>query len=632
MAKKIVVLGAGYAGIQAALTLHKKKKKNEDIEISIIDKNSYHTLLTELHEVAGNRINEDGVIVPLKDIFKYTDVKIIKDEFTSIDFSEKKVHAKGADYSYDYLIIGAGSNPNYFGIEGMKENSFSLWSYDDAIRIREQIKDCFQKASQIENEAERKALLTFVVGGGGFTGVEMMGELAQWVKSLCKMYGFKRSAVKLYLVEALPKILNNLTDKNIEKSMNYLTNKLKVEVLTGCAITKLTETEVYTKDGRVIPTRTLIWTAGVRASCLSDEIDIEKARACRVQVNEYTQTKQHPNVFAIGDFSAFPKGDNILPALVEAAIQTGEAAAENVLATIRGQEMKKLEPKFHGVMVSIGSFFAVSDIMGMRLPVFLSIIMKYMVNIHYLFGIGGFELIFKYLRHELLHKQQKKFLLEKHYSVQKPIFWLVPLRLFLGYAWLMEGIKKLQTGWLDMNHQVLTGRFADAASSASTSGSGAAEAAVKTIHALTPNGLLTVDSNTFQVVEKSTEVAKAAEKSFALIYDYTPGWYAWIVEHFILPNAGLFQVMIVLAEIAIGLALITGTFTFLAGLAALGLNINFFLSTGLLESAWWYIPAAIAMLCGAGRTFGVDHYLIPYLARQWRYFVRNKRIKLWLTH
>ncbi|NLD51101.1 MAG: pyridine nucleotide-disulfide oxidoreductase, partial [Clostridiaceae bacterium] len=111
---------------------------------------------------------------------------------------------------------------------------------------------------------------------------------------------------------------------------------------------------------------------------------------------------------------------------------------------------------------------------------------------------------------------------------------------------------------------------------------------------------------------------------------HTPSWYAWIADNIVVPNALVFQWLIVLTEIGLGLAFITGTFTFIAALAALGLNFNFLLSTGLYETSWWYIPAALCMLGGAGRAFGVDFYLIPYLMRQWRYFVRNRRIKLFL--
>ncbi|RCX11165.1 NADH dehydrogenase [Anaerobacterium chartisolvens] len=586
MHRRIAVLGAGYAGIEAALSLYKKKRRDSDIEITVIDRNPYHTLLTELHEVAGNRISEDGVIVPLRDIFKYTDIKHIRDDITDIDFNSNSLVSSVNKYTYDYLIIAAGSEPNYYGIQGMREHSFSLWSFEDAVRIREHIKDCFLNASEEKNPDTRKSLLTFIVGGGGFTGVEMIGELAQWVKLLCIEHSIDRSEVRLVLVEALPAILSNLNEKSIKKTMRYLKQKLGVEVLTDSAITSVEFDRAELKGGTVISSRTIIWTAGVRAACITDEISIDKGRACRIKVNEYTGT-QFENVYAVGDISAFVFEGQTMPALVESALQTGKTAARNILADIEGKEKTALRPRLHGVMVSVGSFFAVADIMGYQLPVFFSILMKYAVNIHYLFGIGGFELVFKYLKHELLHKRHKRLLLEKHLTFPTRAFWLVPVRLFLGYSWLYEGISKVNEGWL---------------AKAMLVGSG-------------------TDGNT------SASVSETGEKIFTIVSGHTPAWYSWIADNIVVPNALLFQVLIVMSEIGIGLAFFTGTFTFIAALASIGLNINFILSTGLYPETWWYIPAALSMLGGAGRAFGLDHYLMPYLMRQWRFFARNKRLK-----
>ncbi len=582
MSRNIIIVGAGYAGIETALYLQKKKKKDDDIKITIIDKNSYHTLLTELHEVAGNRIAEDGVIVPLRDIFHYTGVHTVKDEITGFDFKNNTVSSRDRQYKYDYLVLAFGSEPNYYGIPGMKENCFPLWSYKDAIAVREQIYDCFIRAGQEEDKSKRSALLTFVVGGGGFTGVEMVGELGMWIIKLCIQFHLDRNEVQLYLIEALPKILNILKDKNIDASMKYLTSKLKVNVLTEGAITKLEPDRVELKDGRIINTRTLIWTAGIKASSLTDSVDLEKNRASRIVVDEFTKTTLR-NVYAIGDVSAFTYEDKVLPPLVESAVQTGKNAGRNILADIRNKDKTRLEPKLHGVMVSIGSNFAVSEIMGKIFPIWLSIVMKYMVNIHYLFGIGGFELVFKYLNHELLHKRHRLNFLEYHYTFKTLAFWLVPLRLFLGYTWFMEGYNKINEGWL--TKPMLAGLPVDAASSAS--------------------------------------VTESGEKVFSIISSHTPGWYAWIANNFVIPNALLFQIMIVLAEIGLGLAFFSGTFTFLAALAALALNINFLLSTGLYETSWWLIPAEIAMLAGAGRAFGLDAHLMPFLMKGWRYLVRR---------
>ncbi|HZK71458.1 MAG TPA: NAD(P)/FAD-dependent oxidoreductase, partial [Clostridia bacterium] len=493
MTKKVLILGAGYAGIEAALTLQKKGKR-DDIEIVIIDKNPYHTLLTELHEVAGNRISEDGIIIPLKEIFKYTKVSIIQDEIAAVDLDTNLITSNKNEYKYDYLVIATGSRPNFFGISGMEENCFPLWSYHDAIKIREHIKQCFFMASKESDPELRKSLLTFVVGGGGFTGVEMIGELAQWVKLLCKEYSISKREVKLMLVEALPKILSVLKQKNINKATKYLTSKLNVEVLVDHAITKVTKDSIELKNSIVIPTNTLIWAAGIKAAKIADHFLLGKDKTSRIEVDEFTKTS-YSNVYAVGDASAFHADEVTLPALVETALQTSKAAALNILNDIRGVDKKKLKPELHGVMVSIGSFYAVAEIMKLSLPRFLSILMKYLINIHYLFGIGGFEQVAKYLKHELFYKQQEKFLIEKHYSVPTRAFWLVPIRLFLGYSWLMEGIGKINQGWL--TKPLLAGLpNADAGSSASVSATG--------------------------------------ENVFRIISAHTPEWYAWIAQNLVI--------------------------------------------------------------------------------------------------
>lgn len=589
MSNRVVVLGAGYGGIEAALSLYKKKKNTDDIEITVIDKNPYHTLLTELHEVAGNRIDEEGVLVPLRDIFKYTDIKLVQDEITDTDLENNQLISGTKIYTYDYLVLAVGSEPNMYNIPGMDKYAFTLWSLEDAVKIREHIKDCFVRASQEHDPEVRKCLLTFAVGGAGFTGVEMIGELALWIRTLCVEYSISRSEIRLLLIEALPRILNNIKEKSAKKAMKYLTGSLKVEILTNSAISSVNSSFFELKNGNSVPSYTLIWTAGIKPSCITDSIEYGKAKSCRIIVDKYCKT-QYGNVYAVGDICSFITEEGSLPALVETALLTGENAAINILAEIRGKEKKELEPKLHGVMVSAGSYFAVSDIMGHQWSRLMSIVLKYLVNIHYLFGIGGFELIFRYIKHEFLHKKQVKTLPEKHISMLTPNFWLVPVRLFLGYAWLKEGIAKLGEGWLST--PLLAGLPADAASGASTT--------------------------------------EAGEKVFRIISDWTPGWYAWIANNIVIPNALLFQIIIVLAEIGLGLAFISGTFTFIASIASIGLIINFMLSTGFYDYNWWFIPAALCLLGGGGRAFGVDYYLIPYLMRQWRYFVRNKRIKLWL--
>ncbi|MFT9496705.1 FAD-dependent oxidoreductase [Anaerosolibacter sp.] len=605
--KRVVVLGAGYAGVDAALTLH-KKLKNDDVSISIIDKNNRHTLLTELHEVAGNRVDEESVKIYLDEIFKYTKVNIIQDEITSIDFDGQTLTSDNNTYAYDYLVVGCGSEPAFFGIEGMQENSFTLWSLEDAKKINKHIRTMFQLASKEQNIERRKEYLTLVVGGGGFTGIEMVGELIQWRDVLCKEYNISKNEVRLVVVEAMDKILAVYPQDLIDKAMNYLKTN-GVEVMTNSPVTKVTPDRLEIKDGRVVPTNTLIWTGGVKVSSFVEKIGLppaERGRG-RIAVNEYTQSTAYPNVFLIGDNSFFTEEDGKpLPLLVESAIQTGKSAGKNIANLIHHKPLETCKPKLHGTMVSIGRKYAVAETMGMKTSGLMAMFIKHLVNIHYQFEVAGFEQVIRYLKHQFVHKRKDDNMIKKHLTTETFTFWMVIMRMYLGYMWLMQGIHKYNDGWLSkvsIYAQKAAATAADATAAASTA---AAE----------------VTTSASQVAEGA---AGAVAQGMNLIGQNTPAWYAWICETIIVPNAMFFQTMIVLTEFGLGIAFLTGTFTFIAAIVSIGMNINFLLSTGLYD--YWYIVTSIACLGGAGRAFGLDHYIMPWLMKNWRHFVRNKSIK-----
>lgn len=583
MTTKIYIVGAGYGGIEAALTLHKKKRKNEKFEIHIIDKNPYHTLLTELHEVSGNRISEDGIIISLRKIFEYSDVNVIQDEVNEIDFDNKVIDAKHGKYNYDYLVLAVGSEPNYFGIEGMKENAMPFWSYEESLAVKKRILEMFQKAKHEKDPVVRRKYLTFTIGGGGFTGTELAGELSHWADQLAVEYGIDRNEVRIVIVEAKETVLSILDKKLIDKSVSYMKNKLGIEILTSRCVTKVTPESVILNGTEEISTNTFVWTGGVKAKACLDNLQIKTGQGARACVDEYTRT-QFENVYAIGDFSLFvTKDGHALPALVEAALQTGKAAAKNILHSIRKEELEKCEPNLHGIMVSFGHKYAVAQLGNIKLSGIFALLMKHLVNIHYLFGIGGFEAIWAYIEHEWFHQRHGNDFIRNHMTKVTPTFWLTILRLYIGYKWLMEGITKYNDGWFDWVMLAGSSGGTDATTGASV---------------------------------------------MQLVSSHTPAFYAWFVDNLIVPNAMLFQKVVVLVEIGLGLAFISGTFVFLAAIVSIGMNLNFLISTGLNDL--WYLVVSIAMLGGAGRTFGIDHYLMPYLSKQWRYFVRNRKISLTL--
>lgn len=616
MTKKVLILGGGYAGVEAALTLSKKKKK-EKIEITLIDKNNYHTLLTELHEVAGNRIGEDGIIVPFDRIFKYTDVNYVKDEIIEYDFANKTLKSENNSYSYDYLVLAMGSKPNYYGIEGLDEHAFTLWSYDDAVKIREHIIECFVNARQETNPDERKKLLTFVVAGAGFTGVEMIGELGIWVKKLCKEYGFKRDDVRLMVVDLLPRVLNVLSEKNSKKTHDYLEKKLKVEVLLNSNISDV-DSEGFMSSTGYVPCKTLIWACGVCAVDDVAKLEVETVQGRRIAVDEYCRTA-HEGVYAVGDISGF-KGDQEIPypAMVENAIQTAHGVGLNIINEIKGKDLKPVKVKMHGVMVSVGNYFAVSEVMGKSFPSWISIFLKFMVNIHYLWEIAGFHGISKYLYHEILERKQSKNIIEKHYSTRMQAWWLVLLRMFLGFMWLKEGLGKVADGWLERVKLFAYFRDSDAFYEYIINPDSTSDAVTAATGLVEGDVVFKLDWGWLNVIiVNAGEIAMKVE--FFLMN--------WMKDNVLLSSADsmlAFQWFVVIAQILVGLGLIAGAFNFLSAGMSIVLLSSFFMTTGLfMNSQWWMFFASIAVLGGAGRAFGLDHYIIPYLNNFWE--------KIWKT-
>ena len=193
--KRILIVGGGYAGVSVAKTLEKKYRKNKDREIVLVDKNPFHTLMTELHEVAGMRTEPESVQVSFRKIFGGTKVRVVVDTVKSIDFDAKKAVLTGSEIEYDQIVIGTGAQPDFFGMDSVRDNSLTLWSFDDAMRIRHHLENTWARAAAEPDPVMRKKLLTFVVAGAGFTGIEMVGELLELRDTMCERHHIRNNFV-----------------------------------------------------------------------------------------------------------------------------------------------------------------------------------------------------------------------------------------------------------------------------------------------------------------------------------------------------------------------------------------------------------------------------------------------------
>jgi NADH dehydrogenase len=596
--KNIVVLGAGYGGILTAKKLTRKFKKDENIRITLIDKNSYHTMLTELHEVAAGRVPEEAIRIDLEKVFAGRKVDIVLDEIADIDFDAKVLTGKVKKYEYDYLVIGTGSKPTFYNCDGAKEHALTLWSYEDAIRIKSHITEIMGEASVETDPVRRKNLLTFMVIGSGFTGIEMVGELAEWKTSLCHTFSIDPNEMKIYVVDMVPKVLPTFKDKLIDKTMKRL-RKLDVEVLTSSNITEVKENFVTIEGKGTIETHTVIWAAGVEGSNLVETLDdVEKVGRNRVQTDQYLRAKGHENVFVVGDNVFYiPEGeDRPVPQMVENAEHSASTVAHNIEALVQNKELKEYKPTFHGAMVCIGGRYGIAQVgtenKEFCFSGFIAMFIKHFINVIYFIQVAGFNKVWTYLMHEIFHIEDRRSFVGGYFGKRSPNFWLVPLRMFLGFKWLMEGVNKIGQVIKDP-----TDIFLIPAAPVADAGAAASEWVEEGVEAVTA---LPVPEFISSIVEWSMD----------LMFYTSDGGYTAL--------ASVFQTGMVLGEIVVGLCLIGGLFTAVASIISVAMGLMIWASGMAPNEMLWYMVAGVATIGGSGSTFGMDYYVLPFLKKHWK--------------
>jgi NADH dehydrogenase len=628
--KRIAILGAGYGGIAAARTLHKLFKRNGEVEITLYDRNPFHTLMTELHEVAGGRCEPESVQVSLHKIFAGTNVAVVVDDIRDISFTGNVLRGAEASYPYDYLVLGPGAEPEYFGIPGAKENAFPLWSYNHALRLRRHIEDQFLKASREPHTLKRRKALTFAVAGAGFTGIEMLGELLEWKRPLCERYGIDENDVTIMLVEAMTEVLPTLPRRLRQATLRFLARNRAVVALNTPIIEVRPDAVVF-KGGEVVETETLIWTCGVRGADLTGRLDFTGGKDFgtagteeesnlkfnitkkgRLRSNDFMQSVDFDNVFLTGDVVWYSEKNRTLPQVVETALQTGECAAKNIHASIKGKPLKAFHANYHGFLVSVGSRFAVAHVMGMVLRGFMAMAMKHVVNLHYLWEIAGVNQCWEYLQHHFFTIRDNRSQVGGQLARKTPSYWLLPVRVALGAMWTVEVLEKVFKGWLDPSKgPVSSWMFSPGVIQAGWTPN--------------PDAVTAATGEGGDVVEVVAEGTKqtidllAAMSNPILPKDFFVVKWMQAFMDGIMANIHyvLLQYAVVGMETAIALALLGGTFTWVAGAASLVLCLNFTLSGYFSWNSAWMIFASVAMLGGAGRVLGLDAWIMPWLHRWW---------------
>ncbi|GIN39074.1 MULTISPECIES: NAD(P)/FAD-dependent oxidoreductase [Heyndrickxia] len=386
MSKHIVILGAGYGGLLSALNIRKYLDKSE-ATVTVINQYPTHQIITELHRLAAGNISEQAIAMPLEKLFKGKDIDLKISKVTSFSVDKKEIHlADSTALKYDVLVVGLGSVTSYFGIPGLEENSMVLKSTNDANKIFRHIEGRIQEYAKTKNEADA----TILIGGGGLTGVELVGEIVDTIPGVAKKYGIDPKELKIMLVEAGPKILPVLPDHLIERATTSL-EKRGVKFLTGLPVTNVEGNTVDLKDGQKIVTNTFVWTGGVQGNPLVGESGLEVNRG-RATVNEYLQSVSHPDVFVVGDSAVLmaPNGRPYAPT-AQNAWQMGELVGYNVFALIADKKLEEFSPVDSGTLASLGRKDAVAIIGGNQTPLkgLPASLMKEASNIRYLSHIKG---------------------------------------------------------------------------------------------------------------------------------------------------------------------------------------------------------------------------------------------------
>lgn len=354
---RIVILGAGFGGLWAIKTLARYP-----VDICLIDQNNYHTFFPLLYQVASAELEPEDIAYPVRSIIrKYPNVHFLLGKVNKIDPKAQVVETDIHVVHYDFLILAIGSVTHFFNIKGASEYVFPLKTLEQAVDIRNQILTCFERASYEPDEELQKSLLTFVIVGGGSTGVEFAGTLAELIHSHMKRdyrnLDFRK--VRVILLEAAGKLLPNLPDHLGNYARERL-NRIKVEVRFNSKVGEVRPDEVKLTDGSVIRTYTTVWTAGVRGEPVLNSWGLPVNPNGKVAVLNTLQIPDHPNVYVAGDLAYLEEGGHPLPMVAPVAIQQGTAAGENIVRQISGRPPAPFHYNDQGIMAVIGRRAAVA--------------------------------------------------------------------------------------------------------------------------------------------------------------------------------------------------------------------------------------------------------------------------------
>jgi len=383
--KRIIIIGGGFGGVELA-----RKLKDKDVEVLLIDRNNYHTFQPLLYQVATGTLASDSISFPLRKMFKsQQNFRFRMAEVERIDHQHKIVHTSVGQYDYDYLIVATGATTNFFGNKEVERFALPMKNVIEAQNIRSYVLQNFEEAVLRKNMSDRERYLNFVVVGGGPTGVELSGAIAEiQLHMLKKDYPeLSSNEMNVYLVEGMGKVLGALSEKSSRDAERYL-KELGVKVILNTTVTNYDGNTITLSNGESIPTKTVIWGAGVMGQ-FPEGIDSEIIqRGNRIQTDGQCRVIGMQDVYAIGDVSAmitekYPRG---LPGVAPAAQQQGKYVANHIINVMNGQEVEDFEYFDKGSMATVGRNRAVVDLKSFHMNGFLAWMTWMFVHLVSIFG------------------------------------------------------------------------------------------------------------------------------------------------------------------------------------------------------------------------------------------------------
>lgn len=360
---RIVIAGAGYAGLRVALRLAAKLDRGRGAALTLVDRHDYHQLLTEVPRVAGGSRAADDVRVPLEGVLDER-VDFVQTTVDGFDFTGRRLLTKAGPLPYTRLVLALGSRPNDFDIPGLAERALTLWSVEDARRVLAAVDAHVAAAVGESDPAEQRRRLTVVIGGAGATGVELAGELAEELPALARRHDLPAEWCKVVLIDAST-LLSGSSPELIDRAGRILAD-LGVEVRTGAKVVRATELGFVLESGETIEGGAIVWAGGIKAPDLVAQSGLPVGHNGRVKVDRHLRALDHPDVYVAGDLASVtdPETGHALPPTAQIALQQGKTVANNLLAEIEGRNLEAFTFLDKGFVVSIGEGRGVAEVAG----------------------------------------------------------------------------------------------------------------------------------------------------------------------------------------------------------------------------------------------------------------------------